>query len=104
MWIWREWLRAHDAFVHFPKAGHSYFCFYLFGKNSCLFWQEVWELICAELTALIACVLEDHLGEIKVFEKTSLLHLVFILSLQVQVPKKKDKGNRCWIRVLNKVA
>lgn len=82
MWIWWEWLRAHDAFVHFPKAGHSYFCFYLF-------WQEVWELICAELTALIACVLEDHLGEIKVFEKTSLLHLVFILSLQVQVPKKE---------------
>lgn len=104
MWIWWEWLRAHDAFVHFPKAGHSNFCFYLFGKNSCLFWQEVWELICAELTALIACVLEDHLGEIKIFEKTSLLHLVFILSLQLQVPKKKDKGNRCCIRVLNKVA
>ena len=71
---------------------------------SCLFWQEVWELICVELTALITWVLEDHLGEIKVFEKTSLLHLVFILSLQVQVPKKKNKGNRCWIRVLNKVA
>ena len=59
---------------------------------SCLFWQEVWELICAELTALITWVLEDHLGEIKVFEKTSLLHLVFILSLQVQVPKKKIKA------------
>ena len=52
----------------------------------------MWELICAELTALIACVLEDHLGEIKIFEKTSLLHLVFILSLQLQVPKKKIKA------------
>ena len=86
----------------FQRQATAIFVFTCLARTVACFGK--WELICAELTALIACVLEDHLGEIKVFEKTSLLHLVFILSLQVQVPKKKDKGNRCWIRVLNKVA
>lgn len=55
MWIWWEWLYVYDVFVYFLKVGYSYFCFYLFGKNSCLFWKEVWELICVEFIVNCMC-------------------------------------------------